>query len=36
MTCVNEAVSRALTRAKAMQIDTNENTEVAKDGDRFY
>ena len=32
MTCENEAVSRALTRAKAMQIDTNENTEVAKEG----
>ena len=32
MTCENETVSRASTRAKAMQIDTNDNTEVAKDG----
>ena len=32
MTCENEAVSRASTRAKAMQVDTNENTEVAKEG----
>ena len=32
MTCENEAVSRALTRAKAMQIDWNENVGVAKDG----
>ena len=32
MTCKNEAVSRASTRAKSMQVDTNENTEVAKTG----
>ena len=32
MTCENEAVSRASTRAKSMQVDTNENTEVAKTG----
>ena len=32
MTCENKTVSRALTRAKAMQVDTNENTEVAKEG----
>ena len=32
MTCENEAVSRATTRTKAMQVDTNENTEVAKEG----
>ena len=32
MTCENEAVSRASTRAKLMQVDTNENTEVAKTG----
>ena len=32
MTCENEAVSRASTRAKSMQVDTSENTEVAKTG----
>ena len=32
MTCKNEAVSRASTRAKSMQVDTNENTELAKTG----
>ena len=32
MTCENKAVSRASTRAKSMQVDTNENTEVAKTG----
>ena len=32
MTCENEAISRASTRAKSMQVDTNENTEVAKTG----
>ena len=32
MTCENEAVSRATTRAKAMQVSTNEDTEVAKEG----
>ena len=32
MTCENEAVSRSSTRAKLMQVDTNENTEVAKTG----
>ena len=32
MTCENEAVSRASTRAKSMQVDTNESTEVAKTG----
>ena len=32
MTCKNEAVSRASTRAKSMQVDTNENTEVTKTG----
>ena len=32
MTCENEAVSRASTGAKSMQVDTNENTEVAKTG----
>ena len=32
MTCENKAVSRALTRAKSMQVDTNENTQVAKTG----
>ena len=32
MTCENEAVSRASSRAKSMQVDTNENTEVAKTG----
>ena len=32
MTCEHEAVSRASTRAKSMQVDTNEKTEVAKTG----
>ena len=32
MTCEKEAVSRATTRAKAMQVSTNEDTEVAKEG----
>ena len=32
MTCENKAVSRASTRAKSMQVDTNKNTEVAKTG----
>ena len=32
MTCENKAVSRALTRAKLMQVDTNKNTQVAKTG----
>ena len=32
MTCENEAISRASTRAKSMQVDTNENAEVAKTG----
>ena len=32
MTCENKAISRASTRAKSMQVDTNENTEVAKTG----
>ena len=32
MTCENEAVSRASTRAKAMQVDVDSRSEVAKDG----
>ena len=32
MTCKNEAVSRASTRAKAMQMDPNGDAEVAKNG----
>ena len=32
MTCENEAVSRATTRAKAMQVGTNEDMEIAKEG----
>ena len=32
LTCENEAVSRASTRAKSMQVDASENTGVAKTG----
>ena len=32
VTCENEPVSRVTTRAKAMQVSTNEDTEVAKEG----